>query len=68
MTIFSILMPRILPYKRFTMSVHMFRAYMYRIHNLIKCQMFPELMAFLAKRHDELLVKLKATVCGGCSC
>ncbi|KAI0296976.1 hypothetical protein B0F90DRAFT_1743105 [Multifurca ochricompacta] len=42
------LMPRIFPYNRFTMS------------KLIKRQIFPEHMALLVKRQDELLVELKA--------
>lgn len=41
-------MPRIFPYNRFTMS------------KLIKRQIFPEHMALLVKRQDELLVELKA--------
>ncbi|KAH9001819.1 hypothetical protein EDB86DRAFT_2901677 [Lactarius hatsudake] len=42
------LMPRIFPYNRFTMS------------KLIKRQVFPEHMALLVKRQDELLLELKA--------
>ncbi|KAI9450937.1 hypothetical protein BJY52DRAFT_137138 [Lactarius psammicola] len=42
------LMPRIFPYNRFTMS------------KLIKRQIFPEHMALLVKRQDELLLELKA--------
>ncbi|KAI9455374.1 hypothetical protein F5148DRAFT_1226108 [Russula earlei] len=42
------LMPRIFPYNRFTMS------------KLIKRQIFPEHMALLVKRQDELLAELKA--------
>ncbi|KAN0136638.1 hypothetical protein V8E53_005685 [Lactarius tabidus] len=42
------LMPRIFPYNRFTMS------------KLIKRQIFPEHMALLVQRQDELLVELKA--------
>ncbi|KAF8498185.1 hypothetical protein F5888DRAFT_1803108 [Russula emetica] len=42
------LMPRIFPYNRFTMS------------KLIKRQIFPEHLALLVKRQDELLVELKA--------
>jgi hypothetical protein len=42
------LMPRIFPYNRFTMS------------KLVKRQIFPEHMALLVKRQDELLVELKA--------
>ncbi|KAI0263287.1 hypothetical protein BC834DRAFT_924981 [Gloeopeniophorella convolvens] len=41
------LMPRIFPYNRFTMS------------KLIKRQIFPEHMALLVKRQDELLAELK---------
>ncbi|KAH9957630.1 hypothetical protein BGW80DRAFT_1465712 [Lactifluus volemus] len=42
------LMPRIFPYNRFTMS------------KLIKRQIFPEHMALLVKRQDELLAELKS--------
>jgi hypothetical protein len=62
------LMPRIFPYNRFTMSVRMilFRpgdlhADVCGMQKLIKRQIFPDHMALLVKRQDELLVELKTT-------
>ena len=61
------LMPRIFPYNRFTMSVRFgyfssesFSAYVHGMQKLIKRQIFPDHMALLVKRQDELLVELKA--------
>jgi hypothetical protein len=62
------LMPRIFPYNRFTMSVRpvpssrleTLPAHMRGVQKLIKRQIFPEHMALLVKRQDELLVELKA--------
>ena len=61
------LMPRIFPYNRFTMSVSTasfclgsLRAHVCGMQKLIKRQIFPEHMALLVKRQDELLAELKA--------
>ncbi|KAH9060666.1 hypothetical protein EDB87DRAFT_1821968 [Lactarius vividus] len=62
------LMPRIFPYNRFTMSVrHLPRCGGLQttltcavVQKLIKRQIFPEHMALLVKRQDELLLELKA--------
>ena len=61
-------MPRIFPYdhNRFTVSVRYVPLLMRDdsltrgIQKLIKCQIFPEHMALLVQRQDELLIELKA--------